>query len=197
MSTLQLHKGRALVVVAHPDDETIWMGGTILVHPDLEWTIFALCRGDDPDRAPKFRSVTTRYGAEGFISDLEDEGRMTIRASIPEIERRLVREMQRRNYDYIFTHAPNGEYGHPRHKGVSRAVRNLLKRGALRANEILFFAYRLNEARRCAIPRDGAHFQTPLSDAVWREKQRIIRNLYGFSEDSFEFRSASRVENFL
>ena len=32
------------VVVAHPDDETLWAGGTILSHPAWNWYILSLCR---------------------------------------------------------------------------------------------------------------------------------------------------------
>ena len=35
---------KAAVIVAHPDDETLWAGGTILMHPETKWTIIALCR---------------------------------------------------------------------------------------------------------------------------------------------------------
>jgi len=48
---------RAAVVVAHPDDETLWCGGYILTHPEFLWRIVTLCRAVDPDRAPKFRRV--------------------------------------------------------------------------------------------------------------------------------------------
>ena len=63
----------ALVIVAHPDDETIWMGGTILKNKNWKWTILSLCRKNDADREPKFMEVCSFYGAEGIISDLDDE----------------------------------------------------------------------------------------------------------------------------
>jgi len=46
---------RAAVVVAHPDDETLWCGGYILTHPEFLWRIVTLCRAADPDRGPRFR----------------------------------------------------------------------------------------------------------------------------------------------
>ena len=66
-------KIKALCIVAHPDDETIWMGGKILKEKDWDWTILSLCRGDDRDRMPKFKKVCRIYGAKAVISDLDDE----------------------------------------------------------------------------------------------------------------------------
>ena len=37
------------VIVAHPDDETLWAGGTILNHPSWHWFVACLCRGNDQD----------------------------------------------------------------------------------------------------------------------------------------------------
>ena len=78
-----------LVIVAHPDDETIWMAGMILNSKNIDWTIFSLCRKDDPDRVPKFKKVCDYYRARGIISDLEDEEIMDIKESLPEIEKRI------------------------------------------------------------------------------------------------------------
>ena len=42
------------VIVAHPDDETLWAGGTILSHPNHNWYIVCLCRASDSERATRF-----------------------------------------------------------------------------------------------------------------------------------------------
>ena len=47
----------ALIIVAHPDDETIWSGSVILRYPKINLTIFSLCRRHDKDRYPKFLKV--------------------------------------------------------------------------------------------------------------------------------------------
>jgi len=130
---------RAAVLVAHPDDETIWMGGCLLSYPLIKWEIISLCRGGDPDRAPKFQRVCERYGALGRMADFDDEGRVDLAASVPALEKIIAGFLSGHAYDYIFTHGAGGEYGHERHRGVHQAVVNLLASGRLRAREVFFF----------------------------------------------------------
>ena len=62
----------AAVIVAHPDDETIWAGGTLLLHPDWQLTVVSLCRGDDSDQVPRFLLVVEEFKAEAIIGNLDD-----------------------------------------------------------------------------------------------------------------------------
>ncbi len=189
---------RALVIVAHPDDETIWMGGTIARHKRVRWNIFVLCRKSDPDRMPKFKRVAKHYRARGLICDLEDEGVMSIQKSIPAIQRIIRTELfsARGGWDVVFTHGANGEYGHPRHKGVHRAVKEMLKTGELKAKAALFFAYRLDEKRKIAVPQENAAYGVELSGREWRAKRDVIQEFYGFEAHSFENRSCAPIETF-
>lgn len=197
MGQFELGKGvRALVVVAHPDDETIWMGGTLARFAEANWTIVALCRKTDPDRMPKFLRAVERYRARGIICDLEDEGIMGVRESIAPIQAILREELPRKEWDVVFTHGANGEYGHPRHKGVHQAVKQMMQSGELRASHVSFFAYKLHAQTKIALPRERAPHRITLSNAEWGAKRNVVKQVYGFRPQSFENRSCSKIETF-
>ena len=122
---------RAAVVVAHPDDETLWCGGYILTHPEFRWRIVTLCRAADPDRAPKFRQVLQRLGAEGEMADLDDgpdQAPLPVETSSGDNRRLLAGA----SYNLILTHGPRGEYTrHRRHAECCQAVVELWRSGGI------------------------------------------------------------------
>jgi LmbE family N-acetylglucosaminyl deacetylase len=187
---------RAAVVVAHPDDETIWCGGLICMRSAWDWTVVSVCRGDDPDREPRFRAACLALGASGFISDLDDGSPPAGIDPAADIAPRVVETIGGGRWDLVVTHGANGEYGHPRHKETHEAVRGLVASGALRAAEFWSFAYECDASTGHSSPASDADVVVDLSDDVFEEKTGIIREIYGFGPDSFEVRACGRREAF-
>jgi hypothetical protein len=200
MKTLELENANAIVIVAHPDDETIWMGGTILKFNNVRWHILSLCRGDDNDRAPKFKKVCDIYKAKSVISDLEDEGIMNIKESLPDIGKRIdmaLKHFKCNNFKYLFTHGYRGEYGHLRHQGVNRVVKEFIKRNKILVDRIFQFSYKKHKNKDYCIPnRDSADFILNMSPFIFQNKKDIIEKEYGFSRFIFEYKSCSPIETF-
>lgn len=119
------HKGEsktAAVIVAHPDDETLWAGGTILSQAARNWFIASLCRASDVDRAPRFMRALQDLGADGKMSDLDD-GPEQKPLSENEIQETILHLLPQRHFDLIISHNPAGEYTrHLRHEELGRAV---------------------------------------------------------------------------
>lgn len=187
---------RAAVVVAHPDDETLWCGGYILTHPEFLWRIVTLCRAKDPDRAPKFHQVLQRLGAEGEMADLDDGPDQAL-LPVEQVQQTASRLLTGTSYNLVLTHGPSGEYTwHRRHVECSQAIVELWRSGGIDTKRLWMFAY--EDGDRAFLPRvrDDADRRDVLTDDIWLEKHRLITDLYGYGLDSWEARTTPREEGF-
>ena len=189
---------KCLIIVAHPDDETIWMGGTILKHKDWDWTILSLCRKDDQDRMPKFMKVCESYEAKGIISDLDDIELKPL--PIDHVAEKIISNLTETKYDYIYTHGDNGEYGHIRHKEVHKAVKELISSEILQCKKLLSFSYTLQsenqEQPKIPVPNKEADQYLYLEEDNYNNKVMIVKDIYGFGGNSFEVLSCNKAEAF-
>lgn len=184
------------VIVAHPDDEALWVGGMMLLHPQWQWHIFTLCRANDADRAPRFQQALRAFGAHGGMADLDD-GPEQLPLASQLLEDTALSLVGTARFTHLFTHGPEGEYTrHRRHEEVSRAVASLWCMGRLAAAQLHFFAYEDGEHAYQPRPRTDAHWQLPLSADIWAAKYRIVCDIYGFSAESWEALTTPRQEAF-
>src|SRR5665647_591278 len=107
------------VIVAHPDDETLWAGGTILSHPNHKWFIVCLCRASDTERAARFSNALILLKAQGVMGDLDDGPNQHL-LDEKELENEILRLLPNTPFDLIITHDSSGEYTkHLRHEEVN------------------------------------------------------------------------------
>jgi LmbE family N-acetylglucosaminyl deacetylase len=187
---------KCAVVVAHPDDETLWTGGTLLMHPESKWTVVTLCRKSDPDRAPRFFRAIEKLNATGAMGDLDDGPEQRPLTS-REVQHEILQNLPPDRFDLIITHGLNGEYTrHLRHEETAQAVMALWKSERLLAGQIWRFAY--EDGGRNYLPRAiiDADMHMMLPKEIWQRKYDIITNIYGFSPDSFEAGTTPREEAF-
>jgi len=194
-------KVSALCIVAHPDDETIWMGGTIMQNQSWDWTIFSLCRKHDQNRMPKFKKVCDFFNAHSIISDLDDE--ILNPLPINHIVNKIKENLSDEKYDYVFTHGKNGEYGHIRHIETHRAVEYMTKNGDLNFGKLFNFSYNDGEIKaphdsELAIPvaNGKADWVIELNESIYQKKFDLITSLYGFSHPIFETLACGKEEAF-
>jgi LmbE family N-acetylglucosaminyl deacetylase len=115
---------RALLVVAHPDDETIFAGGLILRSRETRWTV--VCCTDEGNRtrqdeflcACEFLAQHSGNYVEPAFLDLilQHDGHIERLALTKALKSHAI------GYDIVFTHNSQGEYGHEHHKLVHRCV---------------------------------------------------------------------------
>src|SRR5680860_1331096 len=184
------------LIVAHPDDEILWAGGTVLNHPSWNWFILSLCRGSDPDRAPKFHKVLEILGAEGIMGDLDD-GPEQKPLDEKEVEQTIQDLLPPKHFDLLITHNPSGEYTrHLRHEETGKAVINLWHTGKISADELWTFAY--GDGHREYYPRafESASVYNKLTKEIWLKKYSFITEIYGFDKNSWEAETTPKSEAF-
>lgn len=184
------------VIVAHPDDETLWTGGTILSHQ--EWNVFivSLCRASDTNRAPKFFQALKVISAEGKMGDLDDSADLKP-LNENEVEQAILDLLPIRHYDLIITHDPSGEYTrHMRHEEIGKAVIKLWNAGKIDANELWSFAY--EDGGKKYYPRsvESANIVRSLALPIWQLKYSLITETYGFDKNSWEAQTTPTTESF-
>jgi hydroxymethylpyrimidine pyrophosphatase-like HAD family hydrolase len=193
-----MKKKEILVIVAHPDDETIWMGGTLL-KSKFKKTVICLCRKNDKDRFPKFQKACKILNAKGYISDLDDfEKGYFKKISSQDIIKRILKFAKEKKYDYLFTHGKNGEYEHIRHKEIHNAVKEMLNKKILSVKKVFFFSYlpKKNNFQGYAKYNSSADKLIKLNFNELMMKKNIIKNIYCYSEGGFEEKSSDKIEAF-
>jgi len=187
---------KCAVIVAHPDDETLWVGGTILMHPESKWTVVTMCRGSDPDRAPRFSKALEALNAAGAMGDLDDGPEQTPLPS-RDVQNAILELLPVGRFDLVITHGMWGEYTkHLRHEETGAAVLALWNSGRLPAKEVRRFAYEDGGGGYLPRAMQDADLRTKLTDEIWQRKHDIITGVYGFGPDSFEAKTTPREEAF-
>jgi LmbE family N-acetylglucosaminyl deacetylase len=184
------------VIVAHPDDETLWAGGTILSHPLWQCFIVCLCRGDDTERAPKFYNALKVFKSEGIMGDLDDGSEQKpLHGKV--VEQAILDLLPLKHFDLIISHNPSGEYTrHIRHEEAGKAVIKLWQAGKISARELWTFAYEDGGREYYPRPVEKAAIYRTLTKRIWLRKYNIITETYGFEKDSFEAETTPRAESF-
>ena len=184
------------VIVAHPDDETLWAGGTILSNPSWQCFMVSLCRGSDKKRAPRFNNALKLLHSTGIMGDLDD-GPEQKPLEEQVVEQTILDLLPKKHFDLIISHNPNGEYTrHARHEEVSKAVITLWHKGSISASELWTFAY--EDGQKAYYPKsvENATIYQTLPKPIWLKKYNIITETYGFDPNSWEAKTTPKAESF-
>lgn len=184
------------ILVAHPDDETLWAGGTILQNPSWQCFVVCLCRGSDIKRKEKFYQALALLHSEGIMGDLDDEPEQKPLKE-EDVEFTLHVLLPEKHFDLVITHHPKGEYTrHIRHEEVGKAVIMLWHANKISTDKLWVFAY--EDGNKAYYPQ--AVKNTPiyqlLEKQIWLEKYSIITETYGFDADSWEAKTTPPAESF-
>jgi hypothetical protein len=151
-----------LIVTAHPDDETLWFGGTVLSRPDESWTVVCVTEPADRARLRDLEAACSALGVKGLqLGSLPDAPLARLPAQ--RLRERL-QQVRWEDFDRIWTHGPSGEYGHPHHQDVGWAVH--------------IEAMQRNLPVACVAYHSVAEATTLLTRDVFRRKASILSEIY-------------------
>ncbi len=184
------------IIVAHPDDETLWAGGTIISNPHWNYFIVSLCRADDKDRSQKFYQALSVLRVEGAMGNLDDgPDQEPVEKKV--IEDLIMQLLPSRQYDLVITHNPAGEYTkHRRNEETSAAVINLWQAGKIQTKKLWTFAYEDGNKKHFPRAQKKASIYRALTKPLWRKKHNIITDAYGFSQNSWKSQATTKNEAF-
>ena len=114
-----------VMIIAHPDDETLWAGSLI---EKKKYLIICLTNGDNPIRKKEFEQameITGNYGVMLKYPDNPNHVKNNWDKVKDEIRNDIRYVVSYKNWETITTHNPEGEYGHIQHRFTSMMVTNI------------------------------------------------------------------------
>ncbi len=139
-----------LMIVAHPDDESIFGAGLILEDP-TSWKIISMTGATDSTRVNEFMDAVKELGVEK--AEVWSNTDSLTEEFDPQIASELKAEFSK-GYEKIVTHGSDGEYGHVQHKSLHNIIKNI------NPNNLHFFALG----------------DTPLSEDIYAKKQLVLEH---------------------
>src|SRR4051794_29890295 len=136
-----------LAVSAHPDDDTLFAGGTLARYASEGYDVFTLCTtrgeggevGEPPvsskEQLGQYREAEARCAAQAlgerdiFFLDYVDPHMeidgipLPIDANLEQFSSAIAAYLVRLRPEIVITHGTDGEYGHPQHRFTHQAVR--------------------------------------------------------------------------
>ena len=124
-------KAKKLMIVAHPDDDTIWGGAHIR---SGDYFIVCITNARNETRKAEFEKMLSITGNSGYILEYPDKV-AGIRDEWTQVRDKIENDLERlmtcKDWELIVTHNKDGEYGHQHHKYPHSIVTELYDKNKL------------------------------------------------------------------
>lgn len=170
-----------LMIVAHPDDETIWGGGHL---KDGGYFVLCITDGRCKKRSEEFMNVLKESGNDGIILEYPDKvlGKRDDWSKVSDgIKSDVQTVMEYKNWGLIVTHNKNGEYGHQHHKLIHGYVTDIYDKNKYDAPLYCFGKY----YKKAKLDVDVKNSLTEMSEDRIEFKEKL-EELYVSQEEVVE-----------
>lgn len=117
-----------LMIVAHPDDETLWGGGHLL---DGGWYVVCLTNGYNNQRSKELANALAISKSKHIILNYPDLNQNRVKDDWKNVSEGIRKDISKvinyKSWDKIVSHNPEGEYGHIHHKKTNSIVNQVSK----------------------------------------------------------------------
>lgn len=123
-----LNEKKNLMIVAHPDDESIFAGNLLI--RDNSWEVIVVTGESNYTRKKELSLVMDSISNRSFkCLNFRDKINESFNEDI--LSGKLKEIILKKNYEKILTHNPNGEYGHIQHKSLYDIVSKIVPKEKL------------------------------------------------------------------
>ena len=132
------NKFKNIMIVAHPDDETLWGGANLIKE---NYFVISLTNNYNLVRAKEFMQIMNFTNNSGILLDYPDT-QDDIIDNWSEVEIGILKDLTTilnyKNWEKIVTYGPDGTYGHIHHKKTSKFV-TLTTKKLKKFNKLYYF----------------------------------------------------------
>ena len=156
-----------LMIVAHPDDETIWGGSHLL---SGNYTVVCITNGNNKTRKKEFKQAMKKTNSTGIILSYPDKtnGKRDNWVSCRiKIYNKIKKIIDSKNWNTIVTHNPDGEYGHIHHRMTSQIVTKILQKEN-KTDKLIYFGRYVKKKDKSELTNEET-----ISSATYREKLKV------------------------
>lgn len=202
-----------LLIVAHPDDETIFFGGTLLAMKSRGWRVIVVTDGNADGQGLNRRHQLAEACRELGVREFEQWDYPDIYEKRIGTTSLLERFKDVGSPRQVYTHGIIGEYGHPHHQDVSFAVHQYFHKRNIPVWSVAYNSFatktvhltRKNYERKAQIFSQVYHSETvrfarvlPVhnQEGFHRTDWSEVDHLYSFFSDQSKSFDLSKLKNY-
>ena len=193
LNKLNLDKVDSLMIVAHPDDETLWGGAHL---NEDNYLVVCITCGKNRWRYHEIKAVT-KMSNNSFVGlYYPDKTLFTINnwhRSYDSIQKDVEKIVKMKKWKQIVTHNKQGEYGHIHHKKTHKIVTDVYENLKLQDKVKLYYFgdYYSNKKIKLLTKDDYL-----MSDVDFLKKEKMIKKYKSQYFVTKKFKHMNRHENF-